>query len=116
MTIPGSTTPATVLRNLLQPASRLDQAVQPIERIGNRFGAAAVIGRRHVRVAGDLVLLVLVVVAVEAQQLPVAAVGRIVVVVVVLVVDGQLPAAASPRTPRPQLAQRWGNSLSARSR
>ena len=38
----------------------------------------------------QLVFLVLVVVAVNAQQFPVAAVGRIVLVVVVLVVDRQL--------------------------
>jgi hypothetical protein len=47
-------------------------------------------------------LLVLVVVAIEAEKLPVAAVGRVIIVVVVLVVDrefaelfaGELPAAA----------------------
>ena len=39
---------------------------------------------------GDDVPFVLVVMAVEAEQLPVAAVGRVVLCVVVLVVDGQL--------------------------
>jgi hypothetical protein len=37
------------------------------------------------------VSLVLIIVAVKAQQLPVAAVGRIVVVVVVFVMDGEFP-------------------------
>src|SRR5690242_10816390 len=55
-------------------------------------------------------LLVLVIVAVEAQQLPVAAVGRVVVVVVVPMVDGELvqvlvreAAAAASANPRVEL-------------
>ena len=43
-----------------------------------------------VDVALQLVFLVLVVVAIDAQQLPITAVGRIVLVVVVLVMDRQL--------------------------
>jgi len=48
-------------------------------------------GRRcSVDITLQLVLLVLVVVAVDAQQLPIAAIGRIVLLVVVLVMDRQL--------------------------
>ncbi len=46
--------------------------------------------RRFVRPAADLIALMLVVVAIEAEQLPVAAVGRIIVMVVVLVMDREL--------------------------
>lgn len=47
--------------------------------------------------------LVLIVVAVEAQQFPVTAVGRVVVVIVILVMDSKLPkpfAAEFPSAPR----------------
>ena len=46
--------------------------------------------RRFVRSVSDLIALMLIVVTVEAEQLPVAAVRRIVVMVVVLVMDRQL--------------------------
>jgi hypothetical protein len=45
---------------------------------------------RYVRLASDLIALMLIVVTVEAEQLPVAAVRRIVVMVVVLVMDCEL--------------------------
>lgn len=45
---------------------------------------------RLVRSATNLITLVLIVMTVEAQQLPVAAVLRIVLVVMVLVMDGEL--------------------------
>lgn len=46
--------------------------------------------RRFIRRISCLIPLVLIVVAVETEQLPVAPVGRIIVVVVVLVVDREL--------------------------
>ncbi len=46
--------------------------------------------RRLTRQVSHLISLVLIVVAVETEQLPVASVGRIVVVVVVFVMDGEL--------------------------
>ena len=45
---------------------------------------------RYVRLASDLIALMFIVVTVEAEQLPVAAVRRIVVMVVVLVMDCEL--------------------------
>jgi hypothetical protein len=58
----------------------------------------------------SLITCVLILVAVDTHQLPVAAVRRIIVVVVILVMDGELT------NSRPQRAQIFGKSLSARSR
>src|SRR5215471_15498566 len=62
----------------------------------------------------------LVIVAVDAKQLPVAAVGRIVVVVVIAMMNGELPdrrcvefAAASPADPRVDLERPLAISLFA---
>lgn len=46
--------------------------------------------RRLVRRASHLISLVLIIVAVETEQLPVAPVGRVIIVVVVFVMDGEL--------------------------
>ena len=67
---------------------RRNQPVELAERIEQRAGSGAVL-RSAAAVARHAVFFVLVVVAIDAEQFPVAAVGRIVVVVVVLVVDRQ---------------------------
>ncbi len=41
--------------------------------------------------AGEQILFMLVIMAVETEEFPVAAIRRIIVVVMILVVDGQLP-------------------------
>ena len=56
---------------------------------GNRFLRPA--RCRPFRPVGDGMTFVLVVVAVQAKQLPVAAVRRVVVVIVILVMDGEFP-------------------------
>jgi len=66
------------------------QLIQVIEGIGDLGGGLFTrdVGAR--RAPADLVLLVLVVVAVDTQQLPIATVGRVVGMIVILVMDGQL--------------------------
>ncbi len=68
----------------------LQQHIKPGERpvCGGR---PFFFGRRFTECLFIKVLLVLVVVAVEAKELPVAAVGRVVLVVVVLMVDREFP-------------------------
>jgi len=63
----------------------------------------------------SLIPRVLIVVTVQAQQLPVAAIGWIVIVVMVFVMDGKLPQIV-PLNSRPQRAQILGYSLNACAR
>ena len=90
----------------------LQQRVEVGERCVHRLRSA--FGLSRARAWPIQVPLVLVVVAVKAEQFPVAAVGQVVVVVVVLVVDRELPhvgvieltrtAAADPRIQLQRLA------------
>ena len=72
----------------------LDLALEQVSELGERReGRRSILlsaRRRLTRRASHLIPLVLIVVAVETEQLPVAPVGRIVVMVVVLVMDREL--------------------------
>src|SRR6267143_1591931 len=73
---------------------RLFVAFEQVSEVGKgREGRRSILlpaRRRLTRCVSHLIPLVLIVVAVETEQLPVAPVGRIVVVVVVLVLDREL--------------------------
>ena len=76
----------------------LDQPRQRCKRIVRRSLAGLLGG--DVALGGFELALVLVVVAVETEQFPVAAVGRVVVVIVVAVVYGQLVYVFARELPR----------------
>ena len=67
----------------------LQQIIQFFKRVGNQRLRWPVGSCRRVNIALQLVLLMFVIVTVDAQQLPVAAVVRIVIVVMVFVMDCQ---------------------------
>jgi hypothetical protein len=68
----------------------LQHVIETGERLIGIRGLALHPGRRFSRGISHLLPRVLVVVAVEAEQLPIAAIGGIIVVVVVLVMDRDL--------------------------
>ena len=79
------------------PPPRLQELCEigerPMRRTCSRFGVVRARARRGLELAR-----MLVVVAVDAQQLPIAAVRRIVVVIVIAVVNGQLVHVGRDRT------------------
>lgn len=68
----------------------LEQVGEAGERGECRWAILLLDRRRDINWVSDLIPLVLIVVTVEAEQLPVASVRRIVIVVVILVMDREL--------------------------
>ena len=94
-----------ILQQIIQMLERADDP-RRLDR-GSRYQFDTIIG--------ELVLLMLVIVAVQAKQLPVAAVRRIILPVMILVMDREF-AQAFAENSRAQRAQTCGNRAKARSR
>jgi hypothetical protein len=67
----------------------LQEGIQPFERLEDGRRRLPVLGRRSAIIAGQYEFLVFVVVTVQAQQLPVPAIGWIIVMIVVFVMHRQ---------------------------
>jgi hypothetical protein len=87
---------------------RLLPGKQRLEICERGMGRPAAAGGRGAYAASRFQLpLVFIVVTVQTQQLPIAAIGRVIVVIVILVVDGKLPQSLALEFPSTARANRW---------
>ena len=99
----GATLPYLFLRSLFV----FQQDIKTREWVVGRSLFLHAARCRSVRPISHCMARVFIVVTVKTQQLPIAAIGRVIIVIVILVVDGKLPQSLALEFPSTARANRW---------